>query len=197
MQVICTPSKVGGISLFLIIDSARPEGLKDGPEKPAASDYYSEGHSQGETIEQVWSLLLRAVLLPVHLSAAIHTHKYTHRVQSHAACFWSVCLWNGHWIFYHSRCSPVNYVPLQLREGARGLLRLPSGESLSWNQGKGRRVSLLRCAFERGTRFSQKRVTQRWEGVADIPESFPIKMCTLVVEPACWHVYMSTRWQPN
>lgn len=50
---------------------------------------------------------------------------------------------------------PVDYAPLQLREGARGPLGLPSGESLSWNQREVHWVRFLWCVLLRGTRFSQ------------------------------------------
>lgn len=136
-----------------------------------------------------------------------HTHArtHTHRLQSHTACFQSIYLWDGHWNFYHSRrtvSSPVDYAPLQLREGGLGIAQAPVWRKL---EPKSRRLALgkfaLVCVWERDGVLpaapAGQQVTQRWKGIADIPESFPIKISTLVVEPAWWHVFMSARWQPN
>lgn len=72
---------------------------------------------------------------------------------------------------------PVDYAPLQLREGARGPLGLPSGESLSWNQREVHWVSfdIWVCVFERDVvlpdALAGPQVSLRLEGVPDIPES--------------------------
>lgn len=180
--------------------SPRPEGLKDGPEKPAASDYYfSEGHRQGETIEKSVESP-PPCRPPVGPPECCDSHTHTQSAVPH--CLFVERLPVGRPLDLLSHLedtSPVDYVSLQLREGL--------WDCSGWRKCelKSRRGALgkftLACVWERDGVFPNapagQQVTQKWEGITDIPEKFPIKISTLVVEPACWHLFMSAWWQPN
>lgn len=152
------------------------------------------GHTQGETIEQVWCLLLRAVLPLFYLSAVIHKHTHTYAYtwmhththtridHSTTLLIFKVYLRDGHWNFYHSRRTVICGLCAPPAEGGgSGIAQAPAWRKLELKSRRGVFGKFTQvCVWERegvlpDTSAGQQ-VTQRWEGIADIPENFPIKI---------------------
>lgn len=192
-----------GISLFLIIATARLEGPKDRPEKPAALDYYFQRGTQSG--RDNWASVespppCRPPSGPPERCDSqthTHTHAHTHRLVPHS--LFSKYLRAGRPLellslsedchFTCGLCAPP------AEGGGSGIAQAPIWRKLELKSSRGvlGKFTLV-CVCERDKvlpdTLAGQQVTRRWEGIADIPETFPIKISTLVLEPARWHVYV-------